>query len=52
MKKIKRKSMYHDSRPIFGIQAIFYILVGSRGCGKTYSTQNFLLRNFFKKGNR
>ena len=52
MKKIKRKSMYHDSRPIFGIQAIFYILVGSRGCGKTYSTQNFLLRNFFKKGNK
>lgn len=27
-------------------------MVGGRGCGKTFSTQNFLLRQFFKKGRK
>lgn len=29
---------------------IFYVFLGARGCGKTYSTQNYCLRRFFKYG--
>lgn len=52
MKKYKTKSFYYSNRPVFGIPAIFYILVGGRGCGKTYTSQNFLLRRFFKHGEK
>lgn len=52
MKRIIRKTLYYVNRVIFGIVAIFYILIGGRGCGKTYSTQNYCLRKFFKKNEK
>lgn len=46
------KNMYYTNRAIFGRPALFYVLVGARGCGKTYSTQNYCLRRFFKYGEK
>lgn len=33
-----------------GMKWLFLIMCGGRGCGKTYSTQNYLLRRFKKRG--
>lgn len=55
MKKYKSNNLHYDNREIFGLDNNwykFYILLGSRGYGKTYSTQNYCLRQFFKKGRR
>lgn len=55
MKKIKRKTLYYSNRNTFSYDKkkyIFYIEVGSRGTGKTYSTQNYCLRQFFKYGKK
>ncbi len=46
------KSFYYSNREVFGHKALFYILLGARGCGKTYSTQNYCLRRFFKHGEK
>lgn len=50
IKAYARKTLYYINRCILGIKALFYILIGGRGCGKTYSTQNYCLRKFFKHG--
>lgn len=42
------KNMYYSNRKIFGKSSLFYVLLGARGCGKTYSTMNYCLRKFFK----
>ena len=52
MRVYKRKSFYLSTRPVFGMSWIFLVMCGGRGCGKTYSTQNYLLRRFFKKGKK
>ncbi len=50
MRSYQSKKLYYENRTVFGMKAIFYILIGARGCGKTYSTQNYCLRRFFKTG--
>lgn len=50
MREYKRKSFYLSNRIVFGMRWLFLIICGGRGCGKTYSTQNYLLRRFFKHG--
>ena len=50
MKKYKSKNFYYDNSPVFGIPAIFYILLGGRGCGKTYSTQKYWIKKWLKTG--
>ena len=52
MKKIINKAIYYVNRAVFGIVALFIILIGGRGIGKTYSTQNYCLRRFFKHGEK
>lgn len=47
-----QKSIYYNNRSIFGFKRLFYVLLGARGCGKTFSTQNYCLRRFFKKGEK
>ena len=47
------KKMYLNNRPVFGNNwARFFIFVGSRGCGKTFMSQNYCLRRFFKYGEK
>lgn len=48
----KKNNMYYSNRDVFGNKALFYILLGARGCGKTFSTQNYCLRRFFKHGEK
>lgn len=31
---------------------MFFVLIGGRGCGKTVSSQNYCLKQFFKKGRK
>jgi hypothetical protein len=50
MREYKRKSFYLNNRTVFGMIWLFLIMCGGRGCGKTFSTQNYLLRRFFKHG--
>ena len=50
MREYKRKSFYLNNRTVMGMHWLFLIMCGGRGCGKTYSTQNYLLRRFFKHG--
>lgn len=49
---IIKKTMYYINRAVFGIVALFYVLIGARGCGKTFSTMNYCLRRFFKHGEK
>lgn len=46
------KNIYYSNRKIFGMKSLFYVLLGARGCGKTYSTMNYCLRKFFKKNEK
>ena len=47
------KKMWLNNRPVFGNNwARFFIFVGSRGCGKTFMSQNYCLRRFFKYGEK
>lgn len=50
MREYKRKSFYLNNRTVFGMRWLFLVECGGRGCGKTYSTQNYLLRRFKKHG--
>lgn len=50
MRVYKRKSFYLSNRTVMGMRWLFLVMCGGRGCGKTYSTQNYLLRRFFKHG--
>lgn len=56
MKKYKSKNTFLDLRELFGeFGGGWYkilILLGARGFGKTYGTQNYLFRQFFKKGRK
>lgn len=55
MKNYKSKKKNYDSRCVFGLVGLWYkiiILIGARGYGKTYATQNYCLRQFFKKGRK
>lgn len=52
MRNSKRNSLYYSNRKLFGFKALFYVEVGGRGCGKTFSTQNYALRRFFKYGEK
>lgn len=52
MRIYKNKDFYLNNRTVFGMRWIFLVMCGGRGCGKTFSTQNFLLRQFFKKGKK
>lgn len=55
MKQYKSKEFHYDSRCVFGQMGSRYkiaVLLGARGYGKTYSTQNYCLRQFFKKGRK
>lgn len=51
-KKYFTRKLYYRNSSIFGFRALFYILVGARGCGKTYSIQNYVLRQFIKFGRK
>ena len=50
--QIKRKHelVYYENCAILGIDAIFYILLGGRGTGKTYSTQKYCIKKWLKDG--
>lgn len=52
MRKYKTWHFYYDNREVFGIRALFYVLLGGRGIGKTFRAQNYCLRQFFKKGRK
>lgn len=52
MKKYNQNSLYYSNRHLFGNKALFYVLVGGRGRGKTFSTMNYCLRKFFKHGEK
>lgn len=44
-------SRFYNIRPIMGYDwAVFYILIGARGAGKTYSVQDYLLNRWDKYG--
>lgn len=46
-------TFYNNSHVMgYGNKAIFFILIGGRGIGKTYSTQNYCLKRFFKYGEK
>lgn len=46
-------NMYFSNRSIFGNNKyLFYVLIGARGVGKTFSTQNYCLRRFIKYGEK
>ena len=50
MKKYNPKSFYYDNSFILGfIGVIFFILLGGRGCGKTFSTQKYCIKRWLKK---
>lgn len=51
-KKYRRKHeyVYYENCCILGIKAIFYILLGGRGTGKTYSTQKYCIKRWLKTG--
>lgn len=46
------KSMYYSNRPVMGNNSLFNIFVGGRGIGKTFSSQNYVLRKVLKKGEK
>ena len=46
------KGKFYNNSHAFGYNALFYILLGGRGIGKTYSTLNYCLKQFFKKGRK
>lgn len=48
MKKWKSKEFFYNNSTILGIPARYYVLIGGRGCGKTYSTQNYMIKKWFK----
>lgn len=49
-KAAKINRVYYSLRSILGYSwAIFIILLGARGCGKTFSVQNYVLRQWKKK---
>lgn len=51
MKKYNPKTFYYDNSFILGfIDVIFFILLGGRGCGKTFSTQKYCIKRWLKKG--
>lgn len=52
MRPYKSKSFYLSNRTVFGMAWIFLVMCGGRGCGKTFGTQNYLLRQFFKKNRK
>lgn len=56
MKNYRSKNTYLDTRELFGeFGGGWYkilIMLGARGYGKTYGTQNYLFRQFFKKGQK
>lgn len=44
------KGIYLDTRPIYGYDTRFIIMIGARGIGKTYATKRYLFKQFlFKK---
>ena len=52
MRQYTNPDFYLNNRTVFGMKWIFLVMCGGRGCGKTRSTQNYLLRRFFKKGKK
>ena len=46
------QGIYYNPSHAFGYNALFYIFIGGRGCGKTVSALNYCLKKFFKKGKR
>lgn len=43
-------SKYYNLRPLLGYHGIwFYVIIGARGCGKTFSTFDFFLRKWKKE---
>lgn len=50
MKKYKSNKFYYDNSAVLGIPAIFYIILGGRGVGKTYSTQKYCIKRWKKTG--
>ena len=52
IRQYKSNKIHLDTRPIFGLPANFYVLVGGRGIGKTYTCQKYALRQFFKHGKK
>lgn len=50
-KAIESKNQWYTIQSILGFQwAIFYILLGAREVGKSYSVMEFFLEEYFKKG--
>ena len=44
-------SKYYSIRSILSYdQSFFYLVIGARGIGKSFSSQDFLLRQWHKKG--
>lgn len=48
MKNKIREKLYYENCDVFGYNELFTILLGSRGVGKTFSTQNFCIRQWLK----
>lgn len=54
VKQYKSENFYYDNRQVMGYcpNYIIFILLGGRGIGKTFSTQNMVLGDFFRKGRK
>ena len=52
MRQYKSKTFFINTRAVYGMKWIFLVMCGGRGCGKTFDTQNHILRRFFKKGKK
>lgn len=48
----KVMSMYYSLSIILTFMALFYFIIGMRGCGKTYACKKFVIEQFLKDGVR
>lgn len=44
--------MFLDLQPVLSYNALFNILIGERGVGKTYGCKKFCIKDFLKNGNK
>lgn len=44
--------MYYDVTIVLTFLALFFFIIGMRGCGKTYSCKKFVIKQFINKGHQ
>jgi hypothetical protein len=44
--------MYYDIRQALTHNCLFNFIIGNRGCGKTYSSKDYVINNFLKNGSQ